>query len=46
MSLVNQKHAKNPIVPVTTKKAYEAISMYPKYKMPDTGFVILSFVKK
>jgi len=30
MRLVNIKHAYNPIVPVTTKNAQKAISMYPK----------------
>lgn len=46
ISLVNQKQAQNPIVPVNMKKAYEKMSMYPKYRATDTGFVIPSFVKK
>ena len=46
MSLLNQKQAQKPIVPVRTKNPYETISMYPKYKTPKTGFVILELCEE
>jgi len=43
---MNQKHAKNPIVPVSKKNRNTMIAVYPKYRKVEALSLIESFVTK
>ena len=44
--LTNQKHAKNPIIPVSRKNEKDIMNMYTKYSKAAVNFFISNFVTK